>query len=170
MLKLFRKRYTSKREMEIDIFFKHVNWYKLLKAWDLYPSFHAASGAILELKRRQTEIKKVWHDNPTLSLPALLSSMGLIHKTILRKNRGDNSDWYFSSIDDLFYAMNIPEREHFIWCSLFNMFGFKRKYPDCMLVKDLSTRHIRKIIKGQKIKSRFKTALLAELEKRGKTL
>jgi hypothetical protein len=173
MIRLLRKKYTTKRDMEIDIFFKHVNWYKLLRAWDLFPSFHAASETILELKRNQKKIKKMWHDNPTLSLPALLTSMNLLTTKIVKRNRGENANWYFSSIDDLFVVMGIPEREHFIWCTMFNRLGIRRKYPDCVLIKDLSTEHIRKILKGRPvgtIKTRFRTALLAELERRGKTL
>jgi hypothetical protein len=169
MIKLLMKRYTSKHDMKIEVFFKHVNWYKLLRAWDLYPSFHAASGLILELKRKQKEIKNMWHDNPTLSLPALLSSMGLLPPRVLKKVREGNTDWYFASIDDLFHIMGIAGREYFIWCSGENMFGFKRKYPKCKFVKDLSSRYIRKILKFKHSK-RFQMALIAELERRGKTL
>lgn len=168
MLKLFRRTYHNKRDAEIEIFFKHVNWYKLLHVWGLFSTFIEARETIYLLKREQERIKQVWHDNPLDSLAQVLASMNLLPMRKITKGNS-NSDWYFSSIEDLMVLMDIPECEHKLWVSIYNIFNIKRKYPKVILIKDMSTWHIKRILKFKKltISYRFRRYFQEELVRRG---
>lgn len=178
MLKLFKRTYNNKRDSEIEIFFKHVNWYKLLRGWNLFPTFIEARDTIDLLKREQERIRVAWHNNPHYSLGELLTSMEILPitkiKSLYRKGvilYGDsNPDWYFSSIDDLMELMGIPAREHKIWASQYNIFGCKRKFPKVILIKDMSTWHIKRVLKNQKftLSYRYSKYFKEELERRKK--
>lgn len=169
MLKLFRRTYHSKRDAEIEIFFKHVNWYKLLHVWGLFPTFLEARETIDTLRKEQDRIRKTWHNNPTSSLAQVLASMNLL--PIKRISKGNkNADWYFASIEDLMVVMGVPEMEYRLWSSMYNIFGLKRKYPKVSLVKDLSTFHLKRILRTQKFNMthRFYKILQEELNRRRK--
>lgn len=148
MLKLFRRTYHSKRDAEIEIFFQHVNWYKLLKEWGLFPTFLEARNTIYILKREQERIRQTWHDNPNSSLAQILASMGLLPIKKISKGN-NNATWYFDSIEDLMEMMGVAKREYVLWTSRYNIFGFERKYPKVILLKDMSTCHIKRILKSQ---------------------
>lgn len=149
MIRIFKKTYTNKRELEIETFFKNVNWYKLLKAWGIFPSFKAASETIMDLRSNTKCIKKTWLNNLTYSLPQVLSVLNLLPQSVIEQKHDHfaKSKWYFSTYRDLMEEMNIPKSEFLIWCSSYNMFGKKRKQPSCSLIKNLSTWHIKRILK-----------------------
>ena len=173
MFNLFKKKYTNKRELEIDIFFRHVNWYKLLVIiWEMYPSFRAANDPIAELKRNQNQIKKIWLNNPEMSIGQVLDSLGLFAGSSKLKNINSyrNCQWYNDQPEDILDKLVILDRERIIWCSRYNIFGKERKVPVYMLVKDMSTNHIRIILKSQyvRISNRYAHIFKNELTKRGK--
>jgi hypothetical protein len=143
MMKLLKKTYTNKRDLEIDTFFELVNWYKLLKRWGLFPTFAEASGTILELKSKSESIKKVWHNNPHQSLPQILALMGLLPLRHTKKG-SNNSDWYFTGIPEMYGDMDIPIEETNITIIKTGIFGIRRKNPIYKLTKDVK---IRKTIK-----------------------
>lgn len=125
---IFKKKYTNKRELEIDLFFKYVNWYKLLKSWSLFPTYALASDTILIFKQNTELIKTLWKDNPNKSLPQILALYGNLPFKHIRKT-GSNFEWYFSSISELMETMNIPQGLYDIEFINEWPWGTKRKQP-----------------------------------------
>jgi hypothetical protein len=166
MLKLFKCKYTNKRDIEIEVFFKHVNWYKLLKHWGLFKTFSEAIETINLYRSKTKQIKKVWHNNPTNSLPQILTYMEILPLKYVKKTY-KNTDWYFSTIQDLLEVMNVPEREYLVWSSVNNCLGFKRKHPKIVLIKDLSTRYMKRMLKNHFPKTtKLRTAFQNEIDRR----
>ena len=163
MIKIFKKSYTNLRELQIDLFFKYVNWYKLLvKVWGIYPTFSTASDAILELKQNSKLIKRNWLANPNLTIAQVIDYLGL---TFLKDKT--KSDWYYYSINDILRELNIPERMTTAWRSSYNVFGMKRKNPKYIIVAEMHTVHIQKILERQNVHfSKIGELLIKELEMR----
>jgi len=175
MFNLFKKRYTNKRELEIDTFFEHVNWYVLLvNIWKLYPTFHSSVNHIIILKNNIELIKKRWKDNQQMTLPQVLDSLELLPISWkFKKAKLDQStDWYWMSIEELMYSMHVPEQHFIIWRSAYNRFGIKRRKAIFILIKNLSTKHIKLILKNQSITigHRYSNIFMNELEKRSEKL
>lgn len=165
MFNLFKKKYTNKRELEIDLFFKYVNWYKLLvQQWGLYPSFNAASDAILRLKEYKERLRKDWKKNPNFTLAEMLSGSGYFPRFLPSR-----SEWFFDDIPTILQKMGIREGDYTIWASAYNMFGRKRKQIIFKAVSEMSTWHIKRVMKSQYLRISHRNARVFqnELTKRG---
>ena len=123
-----KRTYTNRRELEIDLFFKYVNWYKLLKKWGLYPTFAKATDTIFEYKQKTESIRKVWKNHPNQTLPQILAVMGILPLKHVRRGT-DNAQWYFSTINNLMEDMNIPRDLYTIERKDTWIFNIKRKNP-----------------------------------------
>ena len=114
-----------KRKLEIDVFFRFVDWNKLVEKWDLYPrrNYHNYINMVETLKRKQNSIQKVWKQNLNMTLPKLLDAMGLL-QIQYQKRLNSNNSWYFANISDIMYLMGIPKT----WYSMNRVKIFDRYY------------------------------------------
>jgi hypothetical protein len=168
MLRIFKKKYTNKRELEIKIISKYINWYKLLvQQWNLFPNYTVASDTIKNLKEYKDYIKNRWKKNPELSLGEILSLLGFLPKNIISSSK--TSTWYYEDYEDIMCRMNVPERDYLIWRSSYNIFGKRRKHAVYQLVKDMSSYHIKKILNSSMLimSDRYAQVLKDELTLRG---
>jgi hypothetical protein len=164
MFNLFKKKYTNKRELEIDLFFKYVNWYKLLvQQWELYPNFTVANDKVGQLRKNTETIRRIWKANPEQDLAQILSLMCFLPKRLPK------TDWYFDDIPTILQKMGIREADYYIWGSAYNIFGRKRRQMIYRVVSEMSTWHIKRIMKSKylRISNHSAHVFQWELTKRG---
>jgi len=130
------KLYKSKKELEINLFFKYVSWWKLItQIWGIGHNFTSVRSIVSNIRENTKAIKKTWGNNMHLTLPQVLIAMELLPFKIIISKPGHLSDWYFMDIPTMLYEMNIPKSLYTIERKTTWFFGIKRKKPIYKLKK-----------------------------------
>jgi hypothetical protein len=126
--------YNTKKELQIDLFFDHVNWYKLLTDWHVHATGPEMTVTVASLNNNINLIKKTWKQNPELTLPQILTSLFLLPLKYIRKGNS-NTNWYFSTFEDLMHTLQVDEKHYMIYLDDKRTFlGFKLK-PKYRIIK-----------------------------------